>query len=148
MNYIATASVDWADEFNVNFCQVLSEEDYQKYKYLQETLKSFKGSLWFGTNEGWEGDFEFLDFEFKPITDEELKTLRKFKCLRGKSFWDSMIEDLNNYIVEICPELCHQEYDKYSNQYYPELNEDIFDISLDTFKLYIDTLVKAINEAS
>ena len=48
MNYIATASIDWADEFDVNFCEILSEEEYQRYKYLQEKLKSFKGSLYFG----------------------------------------------------------------------------------------------------
>ena len=145
MNYIATASIDWADEFDVNFCEILSEEEYQKYKYLQDKLKSFKGSLYFGTNEYFDGDFEFLDFKFQPITDEELTVLRKFGCTQGESFWDRMTEQLCDYIIEMCPELCIKRHN-HGNPYY-DLKEDPFEASLDIFKFYVDTLVKAINEA-
>ena len=145
MNYIATASIDWADEFDVHFCEILSEEDYQKYKYLQEKLKSFKGSLCFGTNEYFDGDFEFLNFKFQPITDEELAILRKFGCTQGESFWYHMTEQLYDYMIEMCPELCVKEYN-HGNAYYG-LKEDPFEATLDTFKFYVDTLVKAINEA-
>lgn len=145
MNYIATASIDWADEFDVNFCEILSEEEYQRYKYLQEKLKSFKGSLYFGTNEYFDGDFEFLDFKFQPITDEELAILRKFGCTQGESFWDRMTEQLYDYIIKMCPELCIKRHN-HGNPYY-DLKEDPFEASLDIFKFYVDTLVKTINEA-
>lgn len=145
MNYIATASIDWADEFNVNFCEILSEEEYQRYKYLQDKLKSFKGSLYFRTNEYFDEDFEFLDFKFQPITDEELAILRKFGCTQGESFWDHMTEQLYDYIIEMCPELCIKRHN-HGNPYY-DLKEDPFEASLDIFKFYVDTLVKTINEA-
>ena len=77
MKYVITDRVDWADELDVHFFDILSEEDYKKYNFLKQTLGSLYGS--YGTNEGWEdGDFDYLQFDPKPATDEEIAVLEKF----------------------------------------------------------------------
>lgn len=50
--YVITGRVDWADEFDVHFFEVLTEEEHQKYKAAQDILGSFRGNFYFGTNEG------------------------------------------------------------------------------------------------
>ena len=54
-------------------------------------------------------------------------------------------EQLYDYIIKMCPELCIKRHN-HGNPYY-DLKEDPFEASLDIFKFYVDTLVKAINEA-
>lgn len=79
MKYVITGRVDWADELYVHFFDILSEEDYKKYDFLKQTLGSLYGGYYFGTNEGWdEGEFDYLQFDPKPATDEEIAVLEKF----------------------------------------------------------------------
>lgn len=79
MKYVITGHVNWADELDVHFFDILSEEDYKKYDFLKQTLGSLYGSYYFGTNEGWdEGEFDYLQFDPKPATDEEIAVLEKF----------------------------------------------------------------------
>ena len=79
MKYVITGCVDWADELDVHFFDILSEEDYKKYDFLKQTLGSLYGGYCFGTNEGWdEGEFDYLQFDPKPATDEEIAVLEKF----------------------------------------------------------------------
>ena len=47
------------------------------FKAAKEILGYFHGYLWFGSNQGWEGDFDFLDFEPTVLTDKEAKVLSK-----------------------------------------------------------------------
>ena len=76
-HYVLTGRVDWADEFDVHFFEVLTEEEYQKYKAAQDILGSFCGDLYFGTNEGWDADFDYLDFNPQPISQEELNFINR-----------------------------------------------------------------------
>lgn len=79
MKYVITGRVNWADELDVHFFDILSEEDYKKYNFLKQTLGSLYGGYYFGTNEGWdEGEFDYLQFDPKPATDEEIAILEKF----------------------------------------------------------------------
>lgn len=79
MKYVITGRVNWADEFDVYFFDILSEEDYKKYDFLKQTLGSLYDGYYFGTNEGWdEGEFDYLQFDPKPATDEEIAVLEKF----------------------------------------------------------------------
>ena len=79
MKYVITGRVDWADELDVHFFDILSEEDYRKYDFLKQTLGSLYGNYWFGTNEGWEDyNFDYLQFTPIPATDEEIAVLEKF----------------------------------------------------------------------
>ena len=75
--YVISDSKCWADEFDVCFFECLSDKDYELFKAAQEILGHFYGSFWFGTNQGWEGDFDFLDFEPIALTSEEMKVLSK-----------------------------------------------------------------------
>lgn len=75
--YVLTGRVDWADECDVHFFEVLTEEEYQKYKAAQDILGSFYSSFYFGTNEGWDDDFDCLDFNPQPISQEELNFINR-----------------------------------------------------------------------
>ena len=74
MNYLITGSRDWADEFNVTFFEIISEEDYQKYLIAKEIFVEFVDSYYFGINKGWD-DFDYLSFEPIAISDSDLETL-------------------------------------------------------------------------
>ena len=38
--YVATDKVDWADEFDLPFGELIDEPTYKKYKYISDALKS------------------------------------------------------------------------------------------------------------
>ena len=100
MKYVITGRMNWADELDVHFFDVLSEEDYKKYDFLKQTLGSLYGGYYFGTNEGWENnDFDYLQFTPIPATDEEIATLEKFN-ISG----EPIIERLADTIVFIFDE--------------------------------------------
>lgn len=115
-NYLLADSKDWADEFNVYFLEILSEDEYQMYKAAKDILGSFYGTLWFGTNEGWEGDFDFLDFDPQPITEEEKNFL-----LRSHIYGEDI---MYRFIDQLA--------DKFT--YYNISTENPYDMSLDAFK--------------
>jgi hypothetical protein len=101
MKYILTGSKDWADEFDVYFFEVLTEDQYKKYAFLQQTLKHFYGNYWFGTNEGWEdNDFDFLDFKVTQATDEEFKILNKFEVV-GHTIINSLMWNLEDKLNDV-----------------------------------------------
>ena len=82
MNYLITGSRDWADEFDVTFFEIISEEDYQKYLIAKEIFVEFIDSYYFGTNEGWD-DFDYLSFEPIAISDSDLETLTRLKLINN-----------------------------------------------------------------
>ena len=77
-NYIIVDRIDWADEFDVYFLEILDQDEYDKYNFAKNTLKEYYSDYWFGTNEGWEGNFDYLQFKPQKITDEEIEVLNKF----------------------------------------------------------------------
>lgn len=82
MNYLIIGSIDWADEFDVTFFEIISEEDYQKYLIAKKIFVKFIDSYYFGTNEGWE-DFDYLSFEPIAIFDSDLETLIRLKLINN-----------------------------------------------------------------
>lgn len=71
-------NIDWADEGDVFFFSVESEENLKAMKDLIDILvELYSTEMYWGTNEY----FDFLEFinEAKDITEEELATLNKFK---------------------------------------------------------------------
>ena len=82
MNYLITGSRDWADEFDVTFFEIISEEDYQKYLIAKKIFVEFIDSYYFGTNEGWH-DFDYLSFEPIAISDSDLETLTRLKLINN-----------------------------------------------------------------
>jgi hypothetical protein len=94
MKYVIVDKMDWADECDVYFFDILSQEDYDKYNFLKQTLGHLYGSYYFGTNEGWEdGEFDYLQFVPKPATDEEIAVLEKFK-ITGEPIIERLINTI------------------------------------------------------
>lgn len=94
-NYIIVDRIDWADEFDVYFLEVLDQDEYDKYNFARNTLKTYYSSYWFGTNEGWEGNFDYLQFKPQKITNEEIKVLNKFH-IDGLTIYDDFMDSLND----------------------------------------------------
>ena len=76
-HYVIIGSEDWADEFNVDFFDVLTEEEYQKYMIAKEIFGNLLDSYYFGTNEGWDDEFDYLSFTPVEISDVELACLTR-----------------------------------------------------------------------
>ena len=76
-HYVIIGSEDWADEFDVDFFDILTEEEYQKYMIAKEIFGNWLDSYYFGTNEGWDEDFDYLSFTPVEISDEELTCLSR-----------------------------------------------------------------------
>lgn len=94
-NYIITGCVDWADEMYVYFLEILNQDEYDKYNFAKNTLKEYRSSYYFGTNEGWDGDFDYLQFNPQIITDEEIEVLNKFN-IGGMTIYDDFMNSLND----------------------------------------------------
>ena len=123
MNYVITASVDWADEFDVHFFEVMDEETYKKYIFLQRTIPHYYTSYCFGTNEDFD-EFEPLGFTPKPITDEELAVLNKFD-IQGENriienLFDALDDDLSG--VNYTGDLQEMEYGEFCQLITDNLN--------------------------
>lgn len=101
-NYIITDCIDWADEFDVYFLEILNQDEYNKYNFAKNILKEYCSDYYFGTNEYWEGDFDYLQFKPQKITDEEIKVLNKFN-ISGLTIYENFINSLNEdvwYTIE------------------------------------------------
>ena len=96
-NYIISDFCDWADEFDVYFLEILNQDEYDKYNFVQNTLKTYYSYYWFGTNEGWDSDFDYLQFKPQKITDEEIKVLNKFD-ISGLTIYDDFMDSLNQSV--------------------------------------------------
>lgn len=77
-HYLINTSVDWADEFDVPFYELLDENMYRIYMYAKLKLGSAVTDKFFGTNEGWEYDcgLDLLQFEPVEITDIEYSVIK------------------------------------------------------------------------
>lgn len=76
-HYLINDSVNWADEFDVPFYELLDEDMYRIYMYAKLKLGSAITDKFFGTNEGWEYDdgLDLLQFEPIEITDIEYSVI-------------------------------------------------------------------------
>lgn len=89
--YVISGTVNWADEMDVCFFEVLDKDQAKKYKIAQDIFGSLYACYYFGTNEGWDDcDFDLLDFELIPATDEEVEVLYKFNVSGHRLFISTM----------------------------------------------------------
>lgn len=101
-NYIISDCIDYSDEFYVYFLEILNQDEYNKYNFVKNTLKEYCSDYYFGTNEGWDADFDYLQFKPQKITDEEIKVLNKFN-ISGLTIYENFIDSLNEdvwYTIE------------------------------------------------
>lgn len=120
--------LNWADECDIYIAEVISEDIYQKYKYLQDTLHSWESDYYFGTNEGFE-DFEYLGFTFEEISKDELEILHKYNLPGGYSFMDVLFMRLEDAIADNCSEEDTSDL-------------DLTSCSFDAFRYYINKLAE------
>ena len=95
-HYLINTSVDWADEFDVPFYELLDEDMYRIYMYAKLKLGSAITDKFFGTNEGWEYDcgLDLLQFEPVEITDIEYSVIKNHLPVGTLDVMD----DLLNYL--------------------------------------------------
>lgn len=97
-HYLINTSVDWADEFDVPFYELLDENMYRIYMYAKLKLGSAVTDKFFGTNEGWEYDcgLDLLQFEPVEITDIEYSVIKNHLPVGTLDVMD----DLLNYLED------------------------------------------------
>ena len=97
-HYLINTSVDWADEFDMPFYELLDEDMYRIYMYAKLKLGSAVTDKFFGTNEGWEYDcgLDLLQFEPVEITDIEYSVIKNHLPIGTLDVMD----DLLNYLED------------------------------------------------
>ena len=95
-HYLINTSVDWCDEFDMPFYELLDENMYRIYMYAKLKLGSAVTDKFFGTNEGWEYDcgLDLLQFEPVEITDIEYSVIKNHLPVGTLDVMD----DLLNYL--------------------------------------------------
>lgn len=86
-HYLINTSVDWCDEFDMPFYELLDEDMYRIYMYAKLKLGDAFTTKGFGSNEAWEYEvyqgkeygLDLLQFEPVEITDIEYSVIKKKK---------------------------------------------------------------------
>ena len=112
MKYVLSGSMCWADEFDVHFFEVLNERDKAIYDMANEIFEHWYSGYGFGTNEGWDDDFNYLGWNLIEITDEEYEVLKKCK-ISGETVYDRFSE-------ELCDEISSEGFAKELEEKYGE----------------------------
>lgn len=99
MKYLINDQVCWADECDVYFIEVLSEEAKRIYMAAKKVWGAWYDTFYFGTNEGWDDDFDYLGFDLIELSDEEYKVFEKYGIQAETIFgrfidrlWDELID--------------------------------------------------------
>lgn len=83
-HYLINTSVDWYDEFDMPFYELLDEDMYRIYMYAKLKLGDAFTTKGFGSNEAWEYEvfqgqeygLDLLQFEPVEITDIEYSVIK------------------------------------------------------------------------
>lgn len=99
-HYLINDSVNWADEFDVPFYELLDEDMYRIYMYAKLKLGSAITDKFFGTNEGWEYDegLDLLQFEPIEITDIEYSVIKNHLPMGTLDVMDDLLNYLENRV--------------------------------------------------
>ena len=141
--YVATDKVDWADEFDLPFGELIDEPTYKKYKYISDTLKSYTGFYGFGTNEDFD-NFEYLGWEFDEITEDEKKILDKLGLPNGYTFIDNLFNIIENDMID--NNIIYPEDIKVSQYGYKSLKENFYTMPFHKFADYVDKYAKFLKD--
>lgn len=98
--YLINTSVNWADEFDVPFYELLDEDMYRIYMYAKLKLGSAVTDKFFGTNEGWEYDcgLDLPQFEPVEITDIEYSVIKNHLPVGTLDIKDDLLNYLENRV--------------------------------------------------
>ena len=97
-HYLINTSVDWCDEFDMPFYELLDENMYRIYMYAKLKLGSAIIDKFFSTNEGWEYDYglDLLQFEPEEITDIEYSVIKNHLPVGTLDIMDDLLNYLEN----------------------------------------------------
>jgi hypothetical protein len=129
-HYLIKCTKDWADECNVYFLEFLDEDTYNRYMICKNILKNWYSSYYFGTNEGWEDDFDYLDFTPIELSDSEYRVFKKFN-IHGEEVVDYFFEELQDTLID---------------EGIIEENADIFKMSESEFKKAVESYESMLDE--
>ena len=99
-HYLINTSVDWCDEFNMPFYELLDENMYRIYMYAKLKLGSAFTTKGFGTNEAWEYEvcqgreygLDLLQFEPKELSDIEYSVIKNHMPVGALNIYDDLLE--------------------------------------------------------
>ena len=97
-HYLINASVDWCDEFDMPFYELLDKNMYRIYMYAKLKLGSAITYKFFGTNEGWEYGLDLLQFEPVEITDIEYSVIKNHLPIGTLDVMDDLLKYLENRV--------------------------------------------------
>ena len=103
-HYLINYSVDWCDEFDVPFYELLDENMYRIYMYAKLKLGSAFTTKGFGSNEAWEYEvyqgqeygLDLLQFEPEEITDIEYSVIKNHLPVGTLDIMDDLLNYLEN----------------------------------------------------
>ena len=141
--YILATSINWADEADVNFFEIIDDEQYKKYQYLCDKVKILPGSCYFGSNEGFEEDeFDYLGWTYREISEEEAKIIKKYMSgLSCQEIYDDVFEELIKSFDFEKVEGCDKIKEVYNKRSYL-LSRKLRDLPYDEFTEIIDEAIK------
>lgn len=141
--YLTTDRIDWADEFDVYFGELIDAPTYEKYKYLTQVLESHVATYGFGTNQ-WFDDFQYLGWDFVEITEEEAATLQKYGLPNGRTFIDVLFEDIESDMLDAG---IFEKEDLTQNAVGREyLEESLYEMPFHKFADYVDKYANYLDE--
>lgn len=145
-------NVDWADEGDILFFSIESEENLQVMKellkiYSELDLLPYEEEMYWGTNEFFtftmEDLVEFID-QAEDISEEELKVFQKFS-VRGFDIYEQIYNLFYNYIVPnynyrtdsyILPDISKEDLTRIEPLFIKLYEQDTWDRIIKNFKQY------------
>ena len=119
-HYLINISIDWCDEFDMPFYELLDENMYRIYMYAKLKLGSAFTTKGFGTNEAWEYEvcqgreygLDLLQFEPKELSDIEYSVIKNHMPVGALNIYDDLLEYIevntsledNKNVYEMTPE--------------------------------------------
>jgi hypothetical protein len=129
-HYLIKCSANWADECDVHFLELIDENTYNRYEICKKVLKNWYSSYYFGTNEGWEDDFDYLDFTPIELSDSEYRVFKKFN-IEGETVTEYFFEELR---------------DELEKEGIISEDTDIFEMSEEDFKKAVESYESLLDE--
>lgn len=100
MKYLINEEKNWGDEYDVRFLEILDEADKRIFMAAKKVYNNWYSSYYFGTNEGWEDDFDYLNFNLIELTEEEAAVLKKFN-IQCESVFKVLLDMLFDEAVDL-----------------------------------------------
>lgn len=101
-HYLINYSVDWCDEFDMPFYELLDEDMYRIYMYAKLKLGSAFTTKGFGSNEAWEYEvyqgreygLDLLQFEPIELSDIEYSVIKNHLPVGTLGITDDLLDYL------------------------------------------------------